>query len=179
MGNKNMHSKLYKYYPKQSSKDILFDWRKRCLEIFMNCYKSLNNGKVYFNKTKDIKIMPLNQQISESIVDLGMIQKLLISVDHLGPDSYTNQFQFYRDMKILWKKSRNFKYFNRIITKPINKGFKTFKKEWDRLFIKKKPLEHKISLNKISDDSRKKKKKKARNRKIIYHNSSYKFKKIK
>merc|ERR1712113_958644 len=107
-----------------------------------------------------------------------------------GPDSYTNQLQFYKDMKIMWKKRRNFKYFNRIITKPVNKGFKTFNKEWDRLFVKKKPLEHKIPSNKISDNSRIKKKhkrklrqrpkkKKARNRKIIYHNSSHKYKKIK
>merc|ERR1712039_906395 len=77
-----------------------------------------------------------------------------------GQKSYTNQFQFYKDMKLLWKKSRNLKYFNQIITKSRNKGSKTFSKEWDRLFVKKKPLDHKILSNKISDDSNVKKKQK-------------------
>merc|ERR1712039_908141 len=108
-----------------------------------------------------------------------------------GQKSYTNQFQFYKDMKLLWKKSRNLKYFNQIITKSRNKGSKTFSKEWDRLFVKKKPLDHKILSNKISDDPNirkkqkktihkqrpkkriKKTKKKAQNKKIIYHNPSF------
>merc|ERR1712113_941422 len=189
--HKKMYLKLYKYALKQSNNDFLLDWRERCLEILMNCYRPLDNAKVYFKKTKDIKIMPLNQQISERIMDLGMIRKLLTPVDHLGLKSYTNQFQFYKDMKLLWKKSRNLKYFNQIITKSRNKGGKTFSKEWDRLFVKKKPLDHKILSNKISDDSNirkkqkknihkqrtkknpKKKKNKAQNKKIIYHNPSF------